>query len=107
VTAPEIGASSRAVAEEVRKRHLAPDDVERLRRALFVEGGSTAEQRRSPIRADDEVAVHLTLAVPSAHPNAGHAPVFPNEIARRRPALETEGREARRLCHQQLEHRRL
>src|SRR5439155_9187103 len=89
------------------QRHLAPDDVEVLRRAFLVQAGADPEDRGAPIGPDHEVAADLVRAGGRLGANADDAPALAHEVARGRATLEAERREAARLGHEHLEDRRL
>ena len=103
VPGAEVGARRRPVGEERRERHLAPDDVERLRRALLVQSGPHPDHGGAPVGTDDEVGPQL----PAVRLYADHAVAVAEQVAHRDAALEPEGRVARRLADQHLQQRRL
>src|SRR5439155_18333143 len=103
---PEIR-SRRLLVREGSARHLAPDDVEALRRPLLVEARAHAQDGSSPVGADDEVAADVMRAGGRLGAHADDTVAVAHEVARGRAALEAERWEASRLLDEHLEERGL
>src|SRR5207253_562195 len=106
VAAAEVG-PRRSLAGEGRQRHLAPDDVEVLRRAFLVQAGADPEDRRAPVGPDHEIAADLVRARARLGTDADDALALAHEVPHGRATLQLERREAARLGDEHLEHGRL